>query len=446
MRDYGAVGNGQVLDSPAIDRAIQAATNAGGGVVVVPAGKYLCGTIHLRSHITLQINKGATIIAARPRPIGRYDAPEPNPWANDQDFGHSHWANALITGSGLTDVTVTGGGEIDGWGLDHIQRRKATSPDKAISLVRCQNVTLSNLTIRHGGWFGVLATGVDDLHIEGLTIDTNRDGIDIDSCRRVTVASCVVNSPNDDAICLKSSFALGLARATEDVTIHDCQVSGFDEGTLLNGRRGRTKSHPTGRIKLGTESTGGFRNIKISDCQFEHCCGLNLATVDGGTLEDVSVQNVTMRDIVNSPVFIRLGARHRCQQDGALRRIVISGLTVSQSSQPILISGLPNQPIQDVTLSDISIAAKGGAPTKTAHICPPELASAYPEPASFGRLPASAVFIRHAHGVRLNNCRFTFVRTDHRPRVVVQDATGVDLLNVITDAGTPLQAMIEPPK
>jgi polygalacturonase len=119
-----------------------------------------------------------------------------------------------------------------------------------------------------------------------------------------------IDSPADDGIVLKSSYALGFARATENVAITNCQVTGYDQGTFLDGtfqrrmQQAPDRDGPTGRIKCGTESNGGFKNIAISNCIFDHCRGLALETVDGGLLEDISITNITMREIVNSPIFV----------------------------------------------------------------------------------------------------------------------------------------------
>src|SRR5438105_1439649 len=136
--------------------------------------------------------------------------------------------------------------------------RDAVEPgwgNKSISLKLCRNVIVRDITILHGGHFAILATGVDNLTIDNVKIDTNRDGIDIDACRQVRISNCTVNSPFDDGICPKSSFALGFARATENVTITNCQVSGYDEGTLLDGtykreyrRDGGADFSPAGRL------------------------------------------------------------------------------------------------------------------------------------------------------------------------------------------------------
>src|SRR5438876_5804344 len=318
VKVFGARGDGQTLDSPAINKTIDAAAAAGGGTVFFPAGNYLSVSIHLKSNIALYLEQGATIVAANTSDDARYDPPEPNEWDKYQDFGHSHWHNSLIWGENLTNVSILGPGTIWGKGLvrsgaqsrtqqqnDALNTARAGEPktpfgypnprdavepgwgNKSISLKLCRNVIIRDITILHGGHFAILATGVDNLTIDNLKIDTNRDGIDIDACRNVRVSNCSVNSPFDDGICPKSSYALGFARATENVTITNCQVSGYDEGTFLDGTYKRdynkySLNGPTGRIKLGTESNGGFKNITISNCVFDYCRGLALETVDGG--------------------------------------------------------------------------------------------------------------------------------------------------------------------
>ena len=167
-----------------------------------------------------------------------YDPPEPNQWDKYQDFGHSHWHNSLIWGEGLSNISICGPGRIWGRGLSRGEGDKALAPgvgNKSISLKNCHNVTLRDISILHGGHFAILATGVDNLTIDNLLIDTNRDGIDVDCCRNVRISNCSVNSPWDDGICPKSSYALGYARPTDHVTITNCYVTGgYEEGTLLD--------------------------------------------------------------------------------------------------------------------------------------------------------------------------------------------------------------------
>jgi polygalacturonase len=356
IRQYGAKGDGKNLDSPNINEVINAAANAGGGTVFIPAGNYLSGTIHLKSNVSLYLDQGATIIAADVSAANGYDDEEPGVNSSYQDSGHSHFHNSLIWGENLHDISISGQGTIWGKGLYHDEVKGKQTANKAIALLRCRNVNISDITISHGGWFGILATGVDNLTINNVKEDTNRDGMDIDCCRNVHISNCSVNSPHDDGICLKSSFALGFARATENVTITNCAVSGFIEGTFLDGTYQRERgSHPTGRIKLGTESNGGFKNIVISNCTFNYCRGLALETVDGALLEDVAITNITMCDINNSPLFLRVGERMRGPDSifktGKLHRVIISNIVAYNVEQAMLISGVPANDIMDVELS-----------------------------------------------------------------------------------------------
>jgi polygalacturonase len=447
VRSFGASGDGKAIDSPAINRAIEAAVAAGGGTVRFPAGTYLCYSIRLRSHVTLELDSGSTIIAADPPSSGSggYDLAEPNnPWDPYQDFGHNHWHNSLIWGDGLENLAILGPGLLWGRGLSRgygpgpVAEQPGVA-NKAVSLKNCHNVTLRDFSILEGGHFGVLATGVDNLTIDNLKIDTNRDGIDLDCCRNVRVSHCSVNSPWDDAICPKSSFALGYARPTENVTITDCYVTGmYRLGTLLDGTFARfgpgDRERGTGRIKCGTESNGGFKNITISNCVFEGCNGLALETVDGALLEDVTISNLTMRDVF-VPLFLRLGSRMRGPAGtpiGRLRRVLISNLVCSNSDSGFCstLSGVPGHPIEDIQLNDIFIEHRGGGTTKDAAIEPPEAENKYPEPDMFGRMPSSGFFFRHANNISLNNVEIRSLREDFRPAFVVHDVQGADFFRV----------------
>lgn len=445
VKAFGATGNGTTLDSDAINRAIETAAEAGGGTINFPAGTYLSYSIRLKSNITLYLEQGATILAASPQGDVGYDAPEPNEWGDKryQDFGHSHWKNSLIWGIGLENVSILGPGTIYGKGLTREGPHRAPIGNKTIGLKLCKNVILKDFTIRYGGHFGILATGVDNLTIDNLKMDTNRDGIDIDACRNVRISNCTINSPWDDAICLKSSYALGYARATENVTITNCQVTGFDRGTFINGTYKRDeykmvpdKEGPTGRIKFGTESNGGFKNITISNCVFEFCRGLALETVDGGLLEDISISNITMRDIVNSPIFLRLGGRMRGPEGvpvGKLRRVSISNLMVynADSHFSSLISGLPGHDIEDVKLNNIRIFYRplDSADSKIQKVVP-EYEKAYPEPQKFGVMPAYGFYIRHARNFEINNVEVSFLGREIRPAFILTDVKGIQLNNV----------------
>ena len=436
VRSYGATGAGQAPDTAAINRAVQAAHDAGGGTVFFPAGTYLSATIHLQSNVTLNLDAGAVLKASADPEA--YDAAEPNQWSQYQDFGHSHWHNSLMWGDGIENVAITGFGRIDGSALTREADQRIGN--KVIALKLSRNITIRDLSMLRCGHFCILATAVDNLTVDNVRIDTNRDGINIDACRNVRVSNVSVNSPRDDAIVLKSSYGFGFARDTTNVTITNCLVSGYDIGTLLDGTyqrnaEGRWEREPTGRIKLGTESSGGFKNIAVSNCVFENSRGLALETVDGGSLEDVTISNITMRDVVNSPIFVRLGRRLRSPEGtpvGRVRRVTISDINVfnADPKSASLIMGIPGHPIEDVKLHHIRIQYQGGGTKAQADIVPPEDETGYPEPSRFRGMPAYGFFIRHAEGIELNDVDIGFEKNDQRPPFVLQDVKHASFNNV----------------
>ena len=346
VRDFGAAGDGKHLDSPAINRAIFAAAKTGGGTVFLPAGIYLSGSIHLTNNINLCLDAGATILGA-PQELKAYDETEPFPGIAYQDGGPCYFHNSLIWGENLTNIFITGHGTINGGGLtrdakildemcgyNHFStpNTKIFPPvrlgNKAIVLKLCKNVLIRDVTIFHGGHFGILATGCDNLTIDNVTIDTQRDGMDIDCCRNTMVSDCRVNSPRDDGICPKSTYALGEIRLTENLTIVNCQVSGFEEGTLIDGTMKPAKGG-TGRIKFGTESSGGFRNCTVANCTFRSCHGLALEEVDGGILENITINNLTMIDVREYAIYLTTGKRNRTPNlttNSRMKNILISNV------------------------------------------------------------------------------------------------------------------------
>ena len=486
-RDFGATGDARTLDTAAINKAIDAAAAAGGGTVRFPAGNYLSYSIHLKSNVTLHLDSGATIIAAdSPTQAGAgYDLAEANEWDMYQDFGHSHFRNSLIWGDAIENIGIIGAGRIWGKGLSRGQGAQIPGiGNKAISLQNCHNVLLRDFSILHGGHFGVLATGVDNLTIENLKIDTNRDGMDVDACRNVRISNCYVNSPWDDGICLKADYSLGRAKQTEYVTITNCYVSGcWQEGTMLDGTYQKfapdARVPQTGRIKFGTESNGGFRNIIISNCVFEGCQGLAMESVDGAILEDVTVTNISMRDIMSAPIFLRLGCRMRGPDDrpvGTLRRVIISNIVCSNSVSSLgsIISGIPGYLIEDVKISNVQVLHQGGGTKEDAAYKPPEYEETYPEPTMFvagprangrgadgkwhpegqGRaatprnpstpaapaparpratlhhMPSHGFYVRHVKGIQFDNIEIRAKKVDLRPAFVLDSVEDADFFRI----------------
>ena len=454
VKDFGAVGDGATIDTPAVNKAVDHLAARGGGVVHFPAGTYACYTIRLKSNITLHLDPGAVILAATPTGAGAggYDDPGKGAGNAYQDYGHSHWSDSLIFGENLHDIAIVGSGLIWGRGLTRGHRFSDDPPDvggpgvgnKSIALKNCRNVLLRDFRILQGGWFALLATAVDNMTIDNLIVDTNRDGLDIDCCRNVRVTNCTVNSPWDDGICPKSSFALGYARSTENVTISNCYLTGdYQLGSVIDGTWKRLPAgfNGTGRIKCGTESNGGFKNIAISNCVFDGSRGIALETVDGALLEDIAISNITMRGSMNSPLFLRLGRRMRGPKDtpvGQLRRVTISNLTSHDAAAlPSIIAGIEGHPVEDIHLSDIYLHQAGGGTAALAASNPPANEDQYPEPSMFGDLPATGLFIRHARNVSLSRIEVAVAAPDARPAIWAQDVDGLEAFDIKAPRSTP---------
>ena len=465
VRNYGAVGDGTNLDSPSIDKAIRACSAAGGGTVFVPAGTYLSGSIHLTNNLNLFLDAGAVILGA-PQKLKAYDETEAWEGIAYQDGGHTYFHNSLIWGENLTNVSITGPGMINGGGLvrgDGEQDRRSgfsvwnhtnalseintnMAPDrignKAIALKLCRNILLRDITIFHGGHFAILVTGCDDMTVDNVTMDTDRDGIDIDCCRNTMVSNCRINSPTDDGLCPKSSFALGRNVITENLTIVNCEVSGFQEGTLLDGTM-KPRRGGTGRIKFGTEANGGFRNVTVANCTFRGCRGLALEEVDGGIMENITINNITMMDIGLYPIYITTGKRNRGPNVTApsiMRNIHISNIVASglEGTGAIQITGLAEKPIEGLRLENIRFVFTGGGAKQLAERTPPELGTGYPEPR--GNMPAYGLFARHVRGLELANFNLSFENEDLRPPLVCSDVDGLEIDNFKAQAGPDVPA------
>jgi polygalacturonase len=248
-----------------------------------------------------------------------------------------------------------------------------------------------------------------------------------------------VNSPWDDGICPKSSYALGYARPTENLTITNCFVTGdYQLGSVLDGTwkpmPPEFKYHSTGRIKCGTESNGGFINVTISNCVFNHCRGFALETVDGARCEDMTFMGITMRDIRNSPMFLRLGTRMRGPKDakpGTLKRVILSNITCHDALLlPSIISGVPDLNIEDIQVNNVYLHQIGGGSSEIADRMPPEGADKYPEPRMFGDLPATGFFIRHVRNLEMSNVEIACETPDARPAFWLQDVQGADFFRL----------------
>src|SRR5688572_4362265 len=321
VRAFGAVGDGRTKDTVALQHAIDTIHRRGGGVVHVPAGTWVSGTLRLRNGLTIDLAPGAVLLASPDR--DDFAPHEERPFESDSNVDTLGFARALLAGDDLERITIRGGGTID------MNRDRRYGP-KPIALRRCRFVTVQGLTIVRSPSYCVSLGGCEDVLVEGITVrEAFADGIDPDCCRRVRIANCDIES-DDDALCLKASFLLGERGATEDVVVTNCRLRS-----------------PSNCFKLGTESTGDFRQIVLSNCVFDGTApvhrdasaaaeggGIAVLTVDGGTIDGVTISNVVMRDVL-APIFVRLGNRGRDQRravPGQLRNVVISGVMATGAS------------------------------------------------------------------------------------------------------------------
>lgn len=405
---FGAKGDGVAKDTAALQHAIDAAQEHGGGTVHVPAGRYLCGSLILKSCVSLWLDNGATLVMSLDDadflPVAKLDY---DPKANNDtaDFHH-----ALLTGEDLENVTIFGEGSIDG------NRPKRGGP-KPIAFKRCNHLSVRGITLRSAPNYNISLLGCSFVHIDSVSIHNGfADGIDPDCSRYVRISNCFIES-HDDAICLKASGALGERGASEHVAIDNCIL--------------RTASI---HIKCGTESCGDFRNIAVSNCVFEGGMGMShgnpgiaFYTVDEGALQGVSVSNIIMQN-VGTPIAMIRGDRDRCgfgEEPGTLNSVHISNVVATGAKLFSVIAGLPGAPVNGVRLENISIEITGSFHGTQTLGEIPEKPKAYPQPVMFGALPAFGLFLRHVSGIVLRGVEFRSDTLQERYAIVADDVDGL---------------------
>ena len=453
VRDFGATGDGANLDHIAINRAIDSCVANGGGRVTVPAGTYLCGSIRMKSNVELHIAAGATILAA-PASMKAYDKPEEWEGPAYQDGGHTYFHNSLIWAENQHNVSITGHGTIDGKGLTKKDTEKGGNlmggsigtGDKAIALKNCRNILIRDITIFRGGHFAIITTGCELGTVDNVTIDTKRDGFDIDCCKYMTVSNCKINTPTDDALVLKSSYALKRPVLCEHIAITNCIITGYKLGSLLDGSYIPEKVNwVCGRFKLGTESNGGYRNISLSNCTFNYSSGLAFESVDRGIMENITVDNITMSHVHHYPIYITTGCRNRGPKEfthpsrGA--DIQISNVVADDvdSIAGIIVTGMPGEPLRNIALNNIRISYRGGGKAELAKREYREQGTNYPEPKFAGATPAYGLYARHVDGLEVNHVTFRTERPDYRPAVMLDDVKNA----CINDLKAPVQKGIK---
>ncbi len=424
--DFGAVREGNKPNTTAIQKAIDACFKQGGGQVVVPSGTFLTGSVVLKSKVNLHLEQGAILLAST------YFKDFPKRTVRTAARYQKYLNRSMIYAQGESDISVTGSGILDGNALldqsGEFKEQNAENPS-FIWFDECENVLIKDVTFRRSVWWTQAYTRCKHVHVDHITVTENymhnADGVDIVDCEDFILENCNINS-NDDGICLKGYTHAGCNRGT----IRNNKVR-----TLCNG------------IKMGTDSSGGFRNILIEDNEIWQTgiSGIALQIVDGGVMENITVRRITMNG-VGTPIHMRLGDRNRMVwgsvsvQPGTMRNIKISDIKAVMNkaekyhdeerkrhnyiAYTSSICGIPGNYIRDVIIENVDITILTGYPPATAADSlreVPELGNQYPENRMFGSLPSYAFYLRHVKGIKMNNITITQKQADPRPAVILDD-------------------------
>ncbi|CAG5000240.1 hypothetical protein DYBT9275_02422 [Dyadobacter sp. CECT 9275] len=429
--DFGAVGDGKKLNTPAIQKTIDTCFKQGGGQVIIPSGTFLTGSVVLKSKVHLHLEEGAVLLAST------YFKDFPKRVVRTPARYQKYLNRSMVYAQGEQDISVTGKGVFDGNALldgsGEFKEQNSENPS-FIWFDECENILIKDVTFCRSVWWTQAYTRCRHVHVDHIKVTENyfhnADGVDIVDCEDFVVENCDINS-NDDGICLKGYTHAGCNRGT----IRNNKVR-----TLCNG------------IKMGTDSSGGFRNIVIEDNEIWQTgiSGLALQIVDGGVMENIKVRRLTMNGVA-TPVHMRLGNRNRLVRGalsvlpGIMRNIHISDIkaTVNKAEKyheeerkrhnyivhTSSISGVPGSLIEDVTLENIDITIQGGYPVASAEDALreiPEAGNQYPENRMYGALPSYAFYLRHAKNIRMNNIKITQQQADGRPAFILDDVHDSD--------------------
>jgi polygalacturonase len=415
VKDFGATGNGSTNDAAAIQKAVNAANSAGGGTVEFPSGTYKTGaTIHLHSNITIMLDSGSRLTGTS----SGYDAPESNPNSAFQDFGHSHFHDAMFFGDGLTNIGFVGSGTIDGNGNFITGNPSSGQADKLISLTRCDGLTLNGITLRRGGHFAILTNGCNNIVSDHLNIQTasDRDGWNIINASHVTITN-ITDAANDDALVFKSDWALG-TRFTDQghVTVTDAHLSAGCCNALM----------------FGSETCSNFTDYKFDRITITSASksGLGMVSMDGATISDVHYSNITVSGVA-SPIMQKIGTRKRCGDspgvghihDVTYDNISIVGKSSPQYSPTIWGADTSHEPT-NVSFNNVRITVPGGHSNIGTGV-PSNDPNNY-NPNSIGTRPAYGWYIHNANDIHFTGgSKVEFSSGDARPAVIADTGSQV---------------------
>jgi len=415
VKDYGARGDGVTLNTRSIQAAIEACSKAGGGTVYFPSGKYLSGTIYLKSFVSLLLEAGAILTGSKN--ITDYPATV----SKIRSYTDNYTEKSLVYGEGLEHIAIIGQGTIDGNGASFEYNGSYKNRPYMIRIINCRKVLIRDVNLINSPMWVQHYLACEDVTIDAVSVSSrvnkNNDGIDIDGCENVRISNCLVFS-EDDGIVLKST----LDKVCKNVTITNCVISSMENA-----------------FKMGTETNGGFQNIVFSNSTIYDTrrCGISLQLVDGGTLNDVSVSNITMNN-VDGAISIRLGNRARpyianmLKPDvGKLKNVIISNIQATNIGKiGCSVVGLTGHPVENILLENIRITFKGGGTPDLVSREIPEIAEAYPQYEMFGMLPAYGFYCRHAENVWFNHIELYFDEPEARPAIVCDDINSLEFHSI----------------
>jgi polygalacturonase len=428
VRDLGAAADGRTLCTEILQQAIDRCSQAGGGTVYFPPGTYLSGTIFMKSRVTLNLDAGATLLGS-PR---KDDYPVTIPQKVDSRTNqYNH--RSMIYAENLDRIAIVGRGTLDGSGAAFMDKRHDGRRPLILRVINCRDVLVQDIQMQNSGFWNQHYLHCDRVLVRGIRVFNhatyNVDGIDIDGCHDFVLTDSFIDS-DDDAICLKSTSN----RPCENILISNCVVS----------------SH-CNAVKFGTDSSGGFVNVTITNCSIvapryskviygrqRGISGLSFELVDGGRIDRVAVSNVTI-DGVEVPIFVRLGNRgcgftladRKTKKEipiGTLRNVMFSNVIATRAGKTgCSLVGLLGHAIENVTLSNVTIRSEGGGERERASAKIKEIPEGYPEATMFGNLPAYGLYCRHVRGLTLSGVRLETDQPDGRHALALDDVQNVDI-------------------
>lgn len=376
VRDFGAAGDGRAADTAAIQRAIEACAKTGGGTVYLPAGRYLTGTIELRSHVTFEIGPGAVILGSEDP--ADYPLRE-NPWGSGRQS-----ISSLIYAADVEDITITGRGTIDGQGQVWWKRQwlaapkagmpKPTTPadfeevkklangrPQLIGIVRSKHVVIEKVHLINSPSWTIHPLFCEFVRVDGVTIENpvpspNTDGINPESCRNVQIMNCRIDV-GDDCVTLKSGInetGRKIGKPDENITITNC--------VMLKGHGG---------VTIGSEMSGGVRNVVVSNCVFQGTdVGIRVKSQRGrgAVVEGLSVSNIVMQDVLSAFTITTFYMGNDKPGDvfpvnegtPRFRDFMFSNITARGSKTAGQITGLKEMPVEDITFNNVHVQAQTG--------------------------------------------------------------------------------------